>query len=66
MRIPDSLSALAECGIIDKVVRPLMSGKEAQVYLVIAGGEERVAKIYKDAVNRSFKNRAEYTEGRGV
>jgi RIO kinase 1 len=66
MRIPDSLFALAECGIIDKVVRPLMSGKEAQVYLVIAGGEERVAKIYKDAVNRSFKNRAEYTEGRGV
>ena len=43
-----------------------MSGKEAQVYLVIASGEERVAKIYKEAANRSFKHRAEYTEGRGV
>ena len=66
MRIPDSLASLADLGIIEEVVRPLMSGKEAQVYLVIAGGEERVAKIYKEAENRSFKNRAEYTEGRKV
>lgn len=66
MRIPESLATLAEYGIIEEVVRPLMSGKEAQVYLVIAGGEPRVAKIYKEAENRSFKNRAEYTEGRGV
>lgn len=43
-----------------------MSGKEAEVYLVIADGEERVAKIYKEAANRSFKHRAEYTEGRGT
>ena len=66
MRIPESLVTLVECGVIAEVVRPLMSGKEAQVYLVIAGGEERVAKVYKEAANRSFKNRAEYTEGRGV
>lgn len=66
MSIPESLATLAECGVIAEVVRPLMSGKEAQVYLVIAGGEERVAKVYKEAANRSFKNRAEYTEGRGV
>ncbi len=66
MRLPDSLAALSDEGIIEEVVRPLMSGKEAQVYLVVAGGEERVAKIYKDAQNRSFKNRSEYTEGRRV
>ncbi|MDB4965143.1 MAG: hypothetical protein JWN44_832 [Myxococcales bacterium] len=64
MRIPESLASLADLGIIEEVVRPLMSGKEAQVYLVIAGGEQRVAKIYKEAQDRTFKHRAEYTEGR--
>jgi RIO kinase 1 len=66
MRVPDSLESLMTEGIITEVVRPLMSGKEAQVYLVESGGELRVAKIYKDAIHRSFKHRAEYTEGRGV
>jgi RIO kinase 1 len=64
MRIPESLASLADLGIIEEVVRPLMSGKEAQVYLVVASGEQRVAKIYKEAQNRTFKHRAEYTEGR--
>jgi len=64
MRIPDSLVSLVDDGIIDSVDRPLMSGKEAQVYLVRSGGEQRVAKIYKEAQNRSFKQRAAYTEGR--
>ncbi len=41
-----------------------MSGKEAQVYLVESRGTLCVAKVYKEAHNRSFKNRAEYTEGR--
>ena len=45
MRVPDSLAALTAEGIIAEVVRPLRSGKEAQIYLVLAGGEERVAKI---------------------
>ncbi len=66
MRFPDKLATLADYGIVQEVVRPLMSGKEAEVYLVVAGGAYRVAKIYKDAANRSFKNRAEYTEGRRV
>ena len=66
MRIPDSLLSLVDHGIIDEVVRPLMSGKEAQVYLVMRGGHQYVAKIYKDADNRTFRNRAEYTEGRKV
>jgi RIO kinase 1 len=66
MRIPDSLVSLADQGILEQVVRPLMSGKEAEVFLVVSGGELRVAKVYKEAQNRSFKNRAEYTEGRKV
>jgi RIO kinase 1 len=66
MRIPDSLASLADQGIIEEVVRPLMSGKEAEVFLVVSGGELRVAKVYKDAQHRTFKNRAEYTEGRKV
>ena len=64
MRMPDSLAALVDYGIIQEVIRPLMSGKEAQVYLVISEGEVRVAKVYKEAQARTFKHRAVYTEGR--
>src|SRR5579872_5107925 len=66
MRTPDSLAPLFDYGVIDEVVRPLMSGKEAQVYVVTSGGQPCVAKVYKEAQNRSFKHRAEYTEGRKV
>jgi len=64
MRTPEALESLVEYGIIEEVLRPLMSGKEAQIYLVISGGERRVAKVYKEAQDRSFRQRAEYTEGR--
>ena len=64
MRTPAGLESLIDQGIIQEVLRPLLSGKEAQVYLVMSDGEERVAKVYKDAQQRSFKNRAGYTEGR--
>jgi len=64
MKTPGSLETLVDYGIIQEVVRPLMSGKEAQVYVVLAGGEERVAKVYKEAHERTFKHRAAYTEGR--
>ena len=66
MRVPDSLEPLVEQGVIDEVIRPLMSGKEAQVFLVVAGGELRVAKVYKQSEQRSFKHRSAYTEGRRV
>ena len=66
MRVPERLEPLLAFGAIEEVLRPLMSGKEAEVYLVLAGGEERVAKVYKDAQQRSFQHRAEYTEGRRV
>ena len=66
MQTPQSLLSLVDEGLIEQVLRPLMSGKEAQVYLVRSGGELRVAKVYKEAHARSFKQRAEYTEGRNV
>lgn len=66
MRITGGLASLLEQGLVDKVVRPLMSGKEAQVYLVVSEGEERVAKVYKEANDRTFKHRVAYTEGRRV
>src|ERR1700716_3505065 len=66
MRIPGSLASLFDYGIVEEVVRPLMSGKEAQVHLVVSGGNHCVAKVYKEAQNRTFKQRAEYTEGRKV
>ena len=66
MRQPECLAPLVDQGIIQEVVRPLMSGKEAQIYLVVSGGELRVAKVYKAAQNRTFRQRVEYTEGRAV
>ena len=64
MRVPNRLQPLLDQGVIEEVLRPLMSGKEAEIYLVVAGGEECVAKVYKDAQSRSFQHRAQYTEGR--
>ena len=66
MRVPKRLEPLLEQGVIQEVLRPLMSGKEAEVYLVLSEGDVRVAKVYKDAQFRSFQHRAEYTEGRRV
>lgn len=66
MRVPDSLATLIDDGIIEEVLRPLMSGKEAQVFLVLSGGQQRVAKVYKQVQQRSFRQRSEYTEGRKV
>ncbi|MFT6162884.1 MAG: RIO kinase 1 [Myxococcota bacterium] len=66
IRVPERLVPLIDLGVVDEVVRPLMSGKEAEVFLVLKGDELRVAKIYKEASRRSFKHRAEYTEGRKV
>jgi RIO kinase 1 len=66
MRAPPGLASLLEDGLIEAVLRPLQSGKEAQVYLVRCGGEVRIAKIYKAAEQRNFKNRSAYQEGRGT
>jgi len=66
VRVPEALIPLLDQGVISEVVRPLMSGKEADVFLVVSEGERCVAKIYKEADKRSFKHRSEYTEGRRV
>jgi RIO kinase 1 len=57
MKTPESLVPALDAGVIQEVLRPLMSGKEALVYLVVAGGEECVAKVYKEASQRTFKHR---------
>lgn len=66
MKIPDRLLPLLDQGLIQEVVRPLMSGKEAAVYIVATREAYCVAKVYKEAENRSFHQRAAYTEGRAV
>jgi len=64
MKTPKTLEPLVEAGLIDEVMRPLKSGKEAAVYVVVSEGELRCAKVYKEAGKRSFHQRAQYQEGR--
>jgi RIO kinase 1 len=66
MKAPPRLQSLIEEGLIDSVVRQLMSGKEAMVYVVRCGDDTRCAKIYKEANNRSFRQAVDYTENRKV
>jgi RIO kinase 1 len=66
MKTPARLLPLVEEGLVDEVVRQLMSGKEAVVYVVRCGGEVRCAKVYKEANKRSFRQAVQYTEGRRV
>ncbi len=66
MKPPKRLQVLIEEGLIDTVVRQLMSGKEAMVFVVRCGDETRCAKVYKEATNRSFRQAVDYTENRKV
>ena len=66
MKAPPRLQSLIEEGLIDSVVRQLMSGKEAMVFVVRCGDETRCAKIYKEATQRSFRQAVDYTENRKV
>jgi len=66
MKTPKRIQPLVEDGLVDEVLRPLMSGKEADVFVVRCGAKIRCAKIYKEAAKRSFKKAAQYTEGRKV
>lgn len=66
MKTPPRLASLLEDGLIDEVLRQLMSGKEATVYVVRCGEEVRCAKVYKEANKRSFRQSVDYTEGRRV
>jgi RIO kinase 1 len=64
MKIPKRLEPLLEDGLIDGVVRQLMSGKEAMVFVVRCGDDIRCAKVYKEANKRSFRQAVDYTENR--
>ena len=66
MKIPKRLQPLVDDGFIDEVISRLMSGKEADVFVVACGDEIRCAKVYKEASKRSFKKAAQYQEGRKV
>ena len=66
MKTPKGLQDLIDEGVIDQVLRPLKSGKEASVYVVRSGEDVRCAKVYKDMAQRSFQARVQYQEGRKV
>lgn len=66
MKPPKRIEPLIQDGFIDEVIRQLMSGKEASVYVVRCGEEIRCAKVYKEANKRSFRQSTDYTEGRKV
>jgi RIO kinase 1 len=66
MKTPARLQTLLDEGLIDGVVRQLMSGKEAMVFVVRCGEETRCAKVYKEATHRSFRQAVDYTENRKV
>ncbi|RZO74677.1 MAG: serine protein kinase RIO, partial [OM182 bacterium] len=64
MKIPKRIQPLIDDGLVDEVLRQLMSGKEATVFMVRCGTQIRCAKVYKDVHKRSFKQAAQYQEGR--
>jgi len=66
MKIPKCFDTLVVNGFVDEVIRQLMSGKEAEVYVVQSHGEIRCAKVYKEAGMRSFSQQSQYQEGRKV
>ncbi len=64
MKPPKRLQSLIEEGLIDTVVLQLMSGKEAEVYVVRRDDDVFCAKVYKEATHRSFRQAVDYTENR--
>jgi RIO kinase 1 len=66
MKTPKSIEPLVRDGLVDEVLRPLKSGKEASVYVVLSEGEIRCAKVYKEVNQRGFHKQAQYQEGRKV
>lgn len=66
MKTPSRIEPLVTDGLVDLVLRQLMSGKEAMVYVVQCGDEIRCAKVYKEANKRAFRQAVDYTEGRKI
>ncbi len=57
---------LLEDGLIDHVIQPLRSGKEADLFIVATSQGVRCAKVYKEARSRGFRQAVLYQEGRAV
>lgn len=66
MKTPKRIEPLLEDGLVDEVVYPLKSGKEADVFVVRCGDQLYCAKVYKEANKRGFRSQTQYTEGRKV
>jgi len=66
MKTPSRIEPLVTDGLVDRVTRQLMSGKEAMVFVVECGDEVRCAKVYKEANKRGFRQAVDYTEGRKI
>jgi RIO kinase 1 len=66
MKVPNRIKPLVEDGLVDEVISRLMSGKEADVFVVHSFGEIRCAKVYKESLQRGFKQAVQYQEGRKV
>lgn len=66
MLLPDPLRALLDDGVVQQVLRPLKSGKEASLFVVRVDDRICAAKVYKEAHHRSFRQRQDYVEGRQV
>jgi len=66
MKTPKGLTSLIEDGLIDQVIRPLRSGKEAQLFIVSTRDGIRCAKVYKEVNKRGFRQAGLYQEGRAV
>ncbi len=66
MKTPKRLQPLIDDGVINEVISRLMSGKEADIFIVRCRDDILCAKVYKDSAKRSFKKAAQYQEGRKV
>jgi RIO kinase 1 len=66
MKVPRRLEPLIEDGLISRVERQLMSGKEAMVFVVRRGETDPpcCAKVYKEANKRAFRQAVDYRENR--
>src|SRR5258706_3179298 len=66
IKTPKRIQPLVEEGLVDEVIRQLMSGKEAVVFVGRCGQDSRCAKVYKEAEKRNFRQSALYQDGRKV
>ncbi|HAT09639.1 MAG TPA: serine protein kinase RIO [Planctomycetes bacterium] len=64
MLIPDRLRSMIDDGFVRRIIRPLKSGKEAEVFVVETEDGICAAKVYKEAHRRNFRQRQDYVEGR--